>query len=82
MKKNYDTIVSIIENRSIDFYVITVGFQSGKKVFLDEYENEEGVMSFSKFKRILSETNLNDLYKLKENLECKNPIIINFIDEW
>ena len=80
MKKYYDKIVAITENLTINSYTITVGFQSGKKVYLGECEDEENVMSFSKFERILSQMSLSDIYELKDKIKCHNVIVINFID--
>ena len=79
MKKNNDKIIAITENLTPNTYTITVCFQSGKKVYLDEYENEENVISFSKFCKILSITPLDDLYKLKSNIKHEN-IVTTFID--
>ncbi len=78
--ENIDKIVAITENLTTNSYTIIVGFQSGKKFFLGECEDEEGVMSFSKFEKILSETKLDDLYKLKQNLKCHSIVIKNYIN--
>ncbi len=80
MKKQNDKIIAITDNLTVSSYTITVGFQSGKKFYLGEYEDEEGVMSFSKFEKILSEININNLYELKENTKCHSVIVKNFID--
>lgn len=80
MKKHYDKIVAITETLSINSYTISIGFSSGKKFFLGDFADEEGVMSFRTFERILSETPLNDIYELKNKIKCSNLIINNFID--
>ncbi|MBR1544823.1 MAG: hypothetical protein IJ638_02670 [Alphaproteobacteria bacterium] len=80
MKQNKDKIIAIFESSFFKGYIIKIGFESGKQIFLAENEETEGVMSFSKFKNILKENSLDELYSLKD-LAKTSFVVKKFIDD-
>lgn len=66
MKKNNDKIIAIFENNFLSGYIIKLGFQSGKQIYLSPTEEDENTMSFSKFQNLLKSFSLNEIYSLKE----------------